>query len=302
MARLLIVLILLSLVGCSGPSPSKPATSSVELAGQQGLTQTVCHSLHGAPRKRAAALLETSYVYDCCDKTLTRCLQQRPRCRLAVRLANNICRRVSEGQNDDRIKLALSLRARMMQSEYTDERADIDLAEVPMVGKADAPITVVEYAGPRGEHCARLTPRIHRAIVEGRLVGKVKLYLKPFALRSNPHSKEAGVAFLAAQELGGFWDFVLYSYARFGSFTVSGLTDWADAIGLDRTRFEQLTKDPALVRRLVAIKKEGLGNGVTSTPTFFVNGRMYQGELAIEELLDVLEEAHDRSRGLTHEP
>ncbi|MBW2456169.1 MAG: thioredoxin domain-containing protein [Deltaproteobacteria bacterium] len=301
MARLLLLITTL-VVGCSSHPPATPAAQPANHKVRDGLARTECHGLQGALRDRAVALLDSSYIHDCCDEPLTRCLGQTPRCLLATRLANNICRRLSAGQDDDRIKLALSLRARMMQSDLGQPAATIDLTAVSMVGERDAPVTVVEYAGPRGEHCARLTPLVHRAVVAGPLAGKVKLYLKPFALRSNPHSKEAGVAFLAAQQLNGLWPFVLHAYEHFESFTVDGQAEWAAASGLDRARFEELASDPAVVQRLIEVKKEGLENGVKSTPSFFINGRRYEGELAIEELVDVLEETYDRSRGLTHEP
>jgi protein-disulfide isomerase len=66
--------------------------------------------------------------------------------------------------------------------------------------------------------------------------------------------------------------------------------------------FEQLLADPALTERLIASKQEGLQNGVTSTPSFFVDRRAYEGELEIGEIVDTVLEIHDRRQGLTHEP
>jgi protein-disulfide isomerase len=274
----------------------------VEPAPANGPTRTECDSLAAKQKQRADEILARTYIHDCCDQTLAACVREERRCRLAVRLAENVCRRVSRGQDDEGIELALSLRARMMESEQLDQASAIDLADLPAAGDADAPLTMVLYAGPRGVNCAQITPQVHEAVTEGALKGKAKLFLKPFPLRSNPHAKEAGVAFLAAQDLDRLWEFVLHSYSRFDDFTVESQPAWAEAVGLDRARFEQLLADPALAERLVASKMEGLENGVKSTPTFFIDGRFYHGDLDIEELVDTIEELHDRATGLTHEP
>jgi protein-disulfide isomerase len=292
----------LLLAACCGTGAPPTAVKPPAHPGDgSAITRTACDALTGADRARATGLLASLYIHDCCDEPLDRCLIQKPRCRLAVRLAENVCRRVASGQDDERIRKALSMRARMAAAEQAGQRAAIDLGGWPAAGDAAAPIEVVVYADPRGPHCARMVPLIHAAVTSGALAGKARLYLKPFPLRSNPYSKEAGLAFLAAQELGDLWGFVLYSYARFDLFAVEIMPEWAAAAGLDRTRFEQLIADPALTARLVASKQEGVDNGVTSTPWFFFDGRFYEGELEIDEIVDTILEIHDR-QGLAHEP
>ena len=50
-------------------------------------------------------------------------------------------------------------------------------------------------------------------------------------------------------------------------------------------------------RALIKSKKEGLRNKVNATPTLFINGRRYLGDLDRASLQDVLEEAADRAQG-----
>jgi len=269
-------------------------------AGDPAQAQPACEELSDAQRERTAALFESSYIHDCCDQTLDRCLEQQPRCLLAVRLAGNICRRVAAGQEDEQIRLALTTRARIALPAAGE--AAFDLASAPRVGEPDAPVAVVLFADARGHNCARLTPQLHQAVVRGPLTGKVQLHVRMFPLRSNPHAKEAGVAFLAAHDLGAFWEFALHAYARDEVFELAALPVWAEAVGLDAAVFEERIADPALVERLVASKREGLEHGVESTPTLFIDGQRYQGELEIREIVDVLEELHDRATGRVYEP
>jgi len=293
---------LLLIAGCSGSGP--PGTTAPDPAPPTGqlVTRTACDELPPPLEKRALGLFAKTYIHDCCDETLLDCLAAEQRCRLAVRLAENACRRLAAGQDEQRIELNLSLRARMAQSEKIGDPAAFALEGLLAAGDADAPISVVLFAGPRGINCAEMTPLIHEAVTTGPLATKAKLYLKPFPLRSNPHSKEAGVAFLAAQDQGKLWEFVLHAYERFGQFDVAVQPEWAEAAGLDRQRFEQQLEDPDLTQRLVESKMAGLELGVESTPTFFLDGRLYSGELEIEELVDTLEELYDRAQDLDREP
>ena len=127
-----------------------------------------------------------------------------------------------------------------------------------------------------------------------------RLFLEPFPIRRNPHYKEAGLAFLAAGELGRFWEFVRHAYDRFETFDPAAQVGWAEAVGLDGARFEAVMADKALLRKLSAGKRQGLDNGVTATPALFVDGHRYLGELAVPEIVEVLEEAHERSVAANH--
>jgi len=259
-----------------------------------------CASLSAAQALRAEEILSSVYVHDCCDQVLAQCLEAEPVCLLADRLAANVCRRVADGQDEEQIRRALALRARTFLPGYP--LATFDLVGLPVAGHPDAPVTVVEFADARGVHCARMTPALLDLVEAGPLAGKVRLVVVLFPLRSNPDAKEAGLAVLAAAEMGDPWVYLRDVFANFEVFDVAARADRAEALGLDRARFEELLADPALTERLVAGKRAGLDAGVQGTPTFFIDGRRYEGEMEVDELMDVLEEAHERAEGRNHRP
>ena len=254
-----------------------------------------CDKLSGEQRKAAQEILASQHPYDCCDDTIAACLKQKTVCALAVRLANNICRRIAKKQPKQQIVRALSRRARTMLQSGT--KAKIDLAGLPVAGDPKAPVTLVEYACARCPYCGKTTPEIYDAVVSGRLKGKVKLYFKIFPIRSHEFSKETGLGFMAAVKLGRFWPFLLHSYKHFHDFCVLKQADWAMSAGMEREAFEQTVADPVTRELLVNSKKEGIVNKVDATPTFFINGRKYMAEINAEELIDVLEEEYERGNG-----
>ncbi len=259
-----------------------------------------CDKLEGSQKKTAEGILKSQRLYSCCSDTLAACLAKKPTCSLAVRLAENICRRIARGQRPERVVEFLQRRAQSMST--TASKVKIDLKGLPAAGDPKAPVVLVEYACPRCPYCAKSTPIIYDAVVTGPLKGKVKFYFKTFPLGSHKYSKESGLAFIAAAKLGHFWDYVLYFFRRFDQFWVAIQPDWAKAVGMDRKAFGLVMANPATRDLLIASKKEGIVNRVDATPTYFINGRKYLGDLHKDELIDVLQEEYERIKGIDYRP
>lgn len=252
-----------------------------------------CPQLKGAAQTRALRLLGSLYPYECCDDTIAACLQQAQPCSLAVRLAANVCRRVVAGHDDERIRRAISRRARSVLG--GGQPAVIDLTGVNAAGRDDAPVTVVIYACPRCPYCARLVPALHAAVTTGALAGKARLYVRIFPIRGHPGATDAALLWQAAAAQGRLWPYLLAAYGDFPDDTAAAAERWARAAGLEAQRLAAEAAHEATREAVVAAKKEGIVNGVTETPTLFLNGVRYVGELDLEEVVDVLDELARRS-------
>lgn len=247
-----------------------------------------CDALTGEARSVARFLVSTEHPYDCCDETIEKCVKTRPDCPLAARLADFVCRRAASGQDKTTIQRALQRRALSMMR--PGRTMKMDLADSPLVGCSKAGVKVVAYACMRCPFCSKMVPELYREVTAGRLAGKVALHMRLYPIKSHPHSMEASLAVAAAAELGRMWEFMLLVYRHFDAFDVSRLPAWATDAGLDAVAFQGAMKSAAVRKSLVASKKEGLRNGVVATPTLFINGRKYVGDLDVETLVDVIEE------------
>lgn len=259
----------------------------------------VCNKLKRDQRAIAREILRSRHPYDCCDETIMTCLKKRPRCRLAVRLADDVCRRVARGEMPDEIERAISLRAMSLMP--WGKPVEMDLSLAPAAGEADAPVVMVEYACASCPLCSKLTPKLYREVTEGTLRGKVRLHLRPFPIRGHEGSTEGGLAMVAAAKLGKFWPFLLTLYGDFDHLTPEKLPEWATSTGMDKASFEKTMNDEETKKLLVESKKEGLRNNVKATPTIFINGKKYLGDLNIDTLIDVLGEKYDRLTGRQYE-
>jgi len=254
-----------------------------------------CAALNDKQRLIAEEILTSEYLYDCCDQTISRCLEAQPTCRLAVWIADDVCRRVAAGQDETRIRRALSRRARSMMGGGAP--AEIDLAAAPVFGPDEAPVNVVIYACARCPYCSKLIPALYEAVDDGALKDHARLAFRIFPIRGHEGSTEAGLGLEVAVGTDRFWPYLLHAYRNFDDYSAERLLEWAAAVGLDRDDFAARMRDPAMREALVASKKEGLVNGVEETPTVFLNGRHWVGDLAIEDLVSAIEEEAARVRG-----
>jgi len=259
-----------------------------------------CDALTGEARASAARLLETIAPYDCCDLSLAECLKASAPVRLVKRLAADVCRRVGAGQKDDDVKRELEKRAASMPP--VAKPAGLDLATVAWAGDPAAPVSVVVFACARCPFCSKSVPALYQAVTEGDLKGKVRLAVKLFPVRSHPYAAEAATAVEAARSLGVFWPYVLEVYGRFDDFAVERLPAYAKAVGLDPAAFEAEVRKPATREAVVAAKKEGVRLGVEATPTVFLQGRRYRGDLEEAALRDAIEEEVERAAGASCTP
>ena len=258
-----------------------------------------CLSLTTAERQRANDILGAQYCYDCCDLTLAECLQQTPRCRLAVRLEHFICRLVESGRSCREIDKALRDRGLSMMD--TPVRNGYDTETAARVGKAGSPVKVVLYICARCPFCSKLFPPLYRAVTNGVLSSKVALFVKIFPIKGHPYSVEGGLAAMAAWHQGRMAELLLRAYENFEDFKPEQLPVWAREIGLNMADYERAVKAPETRERLVEIKREGYAARVQATPTLFINNRRYQGLMDHETLVDVMLEVYERVRGDTYE-
>jgi len=269
---------------------------AVLLAASAATAQTpACAALNDSQRRTAEKILTSEYLYECCDETISRCLEAQPTCRLAVRIADDICRRVAAGQDETRIRRALSRRARAMMGGGTP--AEIDLSTAPILGPANAPVTVVVYACGRCPYCSRLIPALYEAVEDGMLHDQARLAFRIFPIRGHEGSTEASLGFAAAAAMDRFWPYMLHAYRHFDDYSADQQPSWAAAVGLDSDDFAARLDDPATRESVVASKKEGLVNKVEETPAVFINGRQWVGDLIIEALVDAIQEEAERVRG-----
>ena len=158
-------------------------------------------------------------------------------------------------------------------------------------GKADASVTIVEYASMTCSHCAafhhEVFPQLKRNYVDA---GKVK-----FILREFPLDPLATAAFMLARVLDDKRDAavdLLFAQQRNWAFVdkpLDGLANVLKQAGLGQEKFEATLKDTQLQSNIVAVRDRAAEKfSVNSTPTFFINGEKYTGEITYSDFEKII--------------
>lgn len=157
-----------------------------------------------------------------------------------------------------------------------------------VLGNADAPITVVEYASLTCGHCAafhnKVLPTLKEKYVD---TGKVR-----FIMREFPLDNLAAAASMLARCAGDGKSFALISalFAKQDDWAfVRGdpkpqLFKLAQQAGFTQESFEKCLTDQKLLEDVSTIRSRAVeAFGVSSTPTFFINGKKLNAGPTVEE-------------------
>jgi NhaA family Na+:H+ antiporter len=107
--------------------------------------------------------------------------------------------------------------------------------------------------------------------------------------RAHPGAELMAIGSEAAGRQGRFWEMHDALYAHEPSIGETALCGIAASLGLDEERFRRDLHDPALRRRVEEDLADGRRNGVTATPTIFIDGVRYDGAWDFYSMLEALE-------------
>lgn len=148
----------------------------------------------------------------------------------------------------------------------------------PVLGDADAPYLIVEWADYGCPHCARAAVELKRLVAEN---PKIQLRFKTFPLDGacNPALQPAdGARCEAAKSAecglaqGKFWEMQDLLFKNQGYFAPDELRHMAGQAGLSLTDFDACMQDPATTAAVVADAKAGEEAKVFGTPSLFLQG------------------------------
>jgi protein-disulfide isomerase len=155
-----------------------------------------------------------------------------------------------------------------------------------VLGKPDAPITIVEYASLSCPHCAHFATEVLPKLREKWIdPGKVRLVLRAYPL-DEPALRAEMVARCAPAER--YFPLVETLFETQDKWVVA--KDWHAALeriarlgGIGKKEFDTCLGDKALEDQVAQSRLTAAQQlDVNSTPTFFINGTKYDGEPSFE--------------------
>jgi protein-disulfide isomerase len=171
---------------------------------------------------------------------------------------------------------------------------DIPTGSSPIMGKADAPVALVEFSDFQCPYCARVQPDL-KALLE-KYPDKVKLVFKHFPLDFHQQARPAAIATMAAQEQGKFWQMHDVLFQNQAGLASANMEDLAKQAGLDVARFKKDYSDKAADydKRVADDMQLGAQSGVQGTPSLYIGGKKVR-DRSIAGMSGLVEEALKRA-------
>jgi protein-disulfide isomerase len=150
----------------------------------------------------------------------------------------------------------------------------------PALGRADAPVTIVEFSDYQCPFCQRFfattLPALKREYVDA---GKVRYVFRDFPLdQLHPQARKAAEAAHCAGEQGKYWEMHDALFGHPGALTPPELAEHARAVGADGARFDECLSSGRHAARVERGLAEGAAAGIQGTPGFVI-GRTKAGDV-----------------------
>ena len=276
------MLLIVTQLTCTAQRPGKVQLAQIPYPDLSVLTQE--------DRSVFGRIANHQFCYCGCEHTLARCLELRPDCPKAKRMADFVMRHIQDGLYEGEIHEAL---ASGFVGAYLSEPRTIPMDEAPSMGRADAPVTIVEFADFKCPHCRATSPLL--AEILERHPDDVRVVFKYFPLSGHPGAVNVAIFAEAAHQQGKFREMHDALFSDDPPSHQESAVGTASSIGLDIGHYREALNDPELRERVLRSKQDGTDLGVISLPTLFINGRPFGLDRTVANLLDRVEMEMERT-------
>jgi len=167
----------------------------------------------------------------------------------------------------------------------------VPVGNSPVQGKADAPITIIEFSDFQCPYCKRVEPQLKK--IHDTYGDKVRLVWKHEPLPFHPRAIPAAALTLEARAQKGdkgFWDAHDKLFDIQPKLEDADLEKAASELGLDVAKFKAAVKDNKYKKDIDADMELGEDVQASGTPHFFVNGRRLVGAQPYEKFSKIIDE------------
>jgi protein-disulfide isomerase len=163
------------------------------------------------------------------------------------------------------------------------------LGTLPFRGPANAPVTIVKFEDFQCPFCRQVQSTFTQ--LESRYGDKIRVVHRDFPIdQLHPQARRAAEGARCANEQGKFWAYHDRVYAAVLSADPNQLSALAKDVGLDVDAFDRCLAGGQFKAAVQADLAEGTKLGVSSTPAFFVNGRLIVGAQPLDAFTRVIDE------------
>jgi len=174
-------------------------------------------------------------------------------------------------------------------TQQTYRRYDVPAGDNPSLGPANAPITIIEFGDYQCPYCRKWDleawPQIQAAYP-----GKIRLVYRDFPLYSiHPESEAAAIAADCAGDQNKYWEFHDLLFSDRLPYGKDSYIKYAAQVNLNVDQFTQCITAQKFKDNVSKNYAYASNLGVSSTPTFFVNGIPIVGAQPFESFKQLID-------------
>src|SRR5262245_19749713 len=154
------------------------------------------------------------------------------------------------------------------------------VADAPMLGRPDAPVTMVEFSDYQCPFCQRFSSTTLRVLKKDYIdAGKLRYVFHDFPLdQLHPLARKAAEAAHCAGDQSKYWEMHDLMFQNQQALAPQQLGEHARKLGLDGARFDECLGSGRHAARVEKGIAEGTAAGIQGTPSFVV-GKTKPGEI-----------------------
>ena len=179
-----------------------------------------------------------------------------------------------------------------------------------LLGKADAPVQVIEFADFECPACAQFAtlsePDVKKRLIDPGIVS-YRFYDFPLSIHAN--TWQASNAAACADEQGKFWemhDMLFNQQDRWNGQATrrpkGQFEEYAKAIGLDVAKWETCYDAQKYQSRIKANEQFAIKRGASQTPTFVIGNKMIGGAISFDRFKALVDSAMVLAKADTTKP
>lgn len=168
-------------------------------------------------------------------------------------------------------------------------RYEVPVDDDPTLGKADAPITIIEFSDYECPYCRRWHTEVYPRLIEN-YGDQIRFVYRDFPLESiHVNAKQAAEAANCANEQGVFWEYHDKLFSMELGLGSEAYKNYASQLQLDEDAFQECMESGRYLEEVQSDFDFAANLGVRSTPTFFINGIAVVGAQPYEVFQQVIE-------------
>jgi len=161
------------------------------------------------------------------------------------------------------------------------------------LGRKDANVAIVEFSDFQCPACGSAHPIIKRITQE--YEDKILFVYRHFPIiTAHKYALKAAEAAEAAGEQGKFWEYHDLLFENQESLKTQDLKRYAQELELDTAKFNEALDSGKFKDKVTTDMDDGEKLGVSSTPTFFINGQKNVGVLSYEKFKELIDKALEK--------